>query len=194
MQQLQNRTDSRVSCHRCARGLLTGVPSVMRFIRYQMRQHRQAELSVPQFRSLVFLSHNENASLSEMAEHLGLSLPATSRMVELLVKRGWMRRRTELSHARDARARHVEYDAARTPCDAAGLPRKPVEFAHDSSGRCRHLVAVLNVLESQRSLYVSQDAHVQSQSIAVTNLIALYKALGGGWEMEARHDSSGAKY
>jgi len=100
MQQLQNRTDSRVSCHRCARGLLTGVPSVMRFIRYQMRQHRQAELSVPQFRSLVFLSHNENASLSEMAEHLGLSLPATSRMVEMLVKRGWMRRRARSSDRR----------------------------------------------------------------------------------------------
>ena len=56
------------------------------------------------------------------------------------------------------------------------------------------LTAFLNVLESQRSLYVSQDALVQSQSVAVTNLIALYKALGGGWEMEAKHDSSGAKY
>jgi len=100
MQPLQNRTDSRVSCHRCARGLLTGVPSVMRFIRYQMRRHRQAELTVPQFRSLVFLSHNENASLSDIAEHLGLSLPATSRMVELLVRRGWMRRRARSSDRR----------------------------------------------------------------------------------------------
>lgn len=44
--------------------------------------------------------------------------------------------------------------------------------------------AFLNVLESQRSLYASQDALVQSQSTAVTNLIALYKALGGGWEIE----------
>jgi DNA-binding MarR family transcriptional regulator len=100
MQQLQGQTDSRASCQRCARGLLTGVPSVLRFIRYQMRRHRQAELTVPQFRALVFLNHNEYASLSDMAEDLGLSLPAASRMVELLVKRGWMRRRARSSDRR----------------------------------------------------------------------------------------------
>jgi DNA-binding MarR family transcriptional regulator len=100
MQQLQNQTDSRVSCHRCARDLLAGVPSVLRFIRHQMRRHRQSELTVPQFRALVFLNHNVNASLSDMADVLGLSLPATSRMVELLVRRGWMRRRARSSDRR----------------------------------------------------------------------------------------------
>jgi outer membrane protein, multidrug efflux system len=42
----------------------------------------------------------------------------------------------------------------------------------------------LNVLDSQRALYDSQDALVQSQLAVTTNLIALYKALGGGWEPE----------
>ena len=46
----------------------------------------------------------------------------------------------------------------------------------------RGLADFLNVLESQRSLFLSQDSLVQSQSTVLTNLVALYKALGGGWE------------
>ncbi len=42
----------------------------------------------------------------------------------------------------------------------------------------------LNVLTAQRSLYTSEDALVQSTRTVDTNLIALYKALGGGWEKE----------
>src|SRR5258705_6815833 len=41
----------------------------------------------------------------------------------------------------------------------------------------------LDVLLSQRSLLVSEDALVQSERTMATNLIALYKALGGGWEI-----------
>ena len=40
----------------------------------------------------------------------------------------------------------------------------------------------LNVLTAQRSLYTSEDALVQSERNITTDLIALYKALGGGWE------------
>jgi NodT family efflux transporter outer membrane factor (OMF) lipoprotein len=40
----------------------------------------------------------------------------------------------------------------------------------------------LNVLIAQRSLFTSEDAWVQSTRTVDTNLIALYKALGGGWE------------
>ena len=42
----------------------------------------------------------------------------------------------------------------------------------------------LSVLNAQRSLYLSEDALVQSTGTVSTNLIALYKALGGGWEAE----------
>jgi NodT family efflux transporter outer membrane factor (OMF) lipoprotein len=40
----------------------------------------------------------------------------------------------------------------------------------------------LNVLNAQRSLFASEDALVQSDRDVATDLIALYKALGGGWE------------
>jgi NodT family efflux transporter outer membrane factor (OMF) lipoprotein len=39
----------------------------------------------------------------------------------------------------------------------------------------------LNVLDAQRSLYASQEALVQSTGRVSTNLVALFKALGGGW-------------
>jgi NodT family efflux transporter outer membrane factor (OMF) lipoprotein len=42
----------------------------------------------------------------------------------------------------------------------------------------------LNVLTAQRSLYISEDALAQSVRDVSGNLIALYKALGGGWEKE----------
>jgi outer membrane protein, multidrug efflux system len=40
----------------------------------------------------------------------------------------------------------------------------------------------LNVLNAQRSLYASEDALVQSTRSIATDVAALYKALGGGWE------------
>ena len=39
------------------------------------------------------------------------------------------------------------------------------------------------VLDSQQQLYQAQEALVQSETTVTTSLVALYKALGGGWEM-----------
>ena len=46
----------------------------------------------------------------------------------------------------------------------------------------------LNVLQAQGALYITEDALVQSTRTVSTNLVALYKALGGGWQ-----DNSAAK-
>lgn len=40
----------------------------------------------------------------------------------------------------------------------------------------------LNVLNAQRSLFATEDALVQSETNLSTDLVALYKALGGGWD------------
>jgi MarR family transcriptional regulator for hemolysin len=52
-----------------------------------MRRYRGPELAVPQFRVLAYLNENEGASLSDVAEHLGLRLPSMSTLVEGLVER-----------------------------------------------------------------------------------------------------------
>jgi NodT family efflux transporter outer membrane factor (OMF) lipoprotein len=47
----------------------------------------------------------------------------------------------------------------------------------------RHgLADYVRVLQSQSSLYQSQDALIESERAVSSDLIALYKALGGGWE------------
>jgi DNA-binding MarR family transcriptional regulator len=74
--------------------LLDVVPGVLRAIRVVMRSNRAAGLSVPQFRTLCFLNSYEGASLSAVADHLDISLPAMSRMVNGLVLRGYVLRRT----------------------------------------------------------------------------------------------------
>ena len=40
-----------------------------------------------------------------------------------------------------------------------------------------------SVLDAQRQLYQSQEELLQSETTVTTSLVALYKALGGGWEM-----------
>jgi multidrug efflux system outer membrane protein len=63
---------------------------------------------------------------------------------------------------------------------AAQANEKAVALAGDLY---RHgLADFLRVLESQRSLYESQDALIESDQALSADLIALYKALGGGWE------------
>ena len=44
------------------------------------------------------------------------------------------------------------------------------------------IIDLLDVLEVQRNLHASQDALAQSTQIVSTDLVAIYKALGGGWE------------
>ena len=48
----------------------------------------------------------------------------------------------------------------------------------------------LHVLDSQRSLYESQDALVESERTVALDLIKLYKALGGGWESVEREPAN----
>jgi hypothetical protein len=42
----------------------------------------------------------------------------------------------------------------------------------------------LDVLEAQRSLYGAQDSLAQSDQQIIDDLIAIYKALGGGWQSD----------
>lgn len=54
------------------------------------------------------------------------------------------------------------------------------------------LANFINVLDAERSLYQAQDALVQSDRTVSTDLIALYKSLGGGWETQSLSASASA--
>jgi DNA-binding MarR family transcriptional regulator len=70
------------------------VPMMMRRVRAEFRSHRTPDLSVPQFRALVFTNRNPGTALSPLADHLGLTLPSTSKMVDHLVLQGYLDRQS----------------------------------------------------------------------------------------------------
>ena len=105
--------------------LMDTVMLVMRAIRMQMRSECCVDLSMPQFRALAFLDRRTGASLSDVAEHVGIALPSTSKLIDGLVARGLVSRaidpadrrriilaltetgRAELGVAREVTERHL---------------------------------------------------------------------------------------
>jgi len=88
MQRLQGAPDE------CAHQVLDVVPLAMHIIRKKLREHGAQLLSVPQFRTLLFISRNEGVSLSEVADHIGLTLPSMSALIDGLVTRDFVIRTT----------------------------------------------------------------------------------------------------
>lgn len=74
----------------------------------------------------------------------------------------------------------TRYQALR---ESVAQSRRSLELANDLY--TKGLGEFLNVLIAQRALFESEDGLVQSQRTMTQNAVALYKALGGGWEMEA---------
>src|SRR5215510_5591724 len=68
----------------------------------------------------------------------------------------------------------------RSLTDAVAANRRAVTMANELY--VRGLNDFLNVLDTQRSLYLTENELAQSRATMATNLVALYKALGGGWE------------
>jgi outer membrane protein TolC len=74
-----------------------------------------------------------------------------------------------------------EQDRRRSLLAAVAANRDSAELL-DSMYR-QGLADFLAVLDAERSLYQSEDDLAQSQRGAASALVALYKALGGGWEV-----------
>lgn len=68
----------------------------------------------------------------------------------------------------------------RSLLEAAAANRRAVELANELYRQ--GLVAFLNVLDAERTLYASENDLTQSEAHMASNLVALYKALGGGWD------------
>jgi NodT family efflux transporter outer membrane factor (OMF) lipoprotein len=66
--------------------------------------------------------------------------------------------------------------------DAVQSNRRALELSNELY--LKGLGEFLNVLDSERSLYQAEDQLAQSERTVSISLVALYKALGGGWESE----------
>jgi DNA-binding MarR family transcriptional regulator len=136
-----------VSPKAAASEMLGVIPLVMRAVRAETRSHRALGLSVPQFRALAFVRRHPGASLSAAAEHVGVALPSMSRLIDGLVKRKLMLRR---SHPDDRRRITLELTArgralwqAAYDFAQASMTRK---FSVLNGSQCATVVSAMRIL------------------------------------------------
>ena len=91
---------------------------------------------------------------------------------------------TALREVEDALVAYAnEQDHRAALADAVASARDSVAISTDQYKN--GVIDFLQVLDAQRQLLSAQDELAQSDQTIATNLVALYKALGGGWEDEA---------
>jgi DNA-binding MarR family transcriptional regulator len=94
---------SGTSADACAGEILEVIPAIMRAIRTQMRGHSEALPSVVHFRALAYVNRNAGAAdVSGVAAHIGLMLPAASKLVQALLTRGYVERSADPGDRRRA--------------------------------------------------------------------------------------------
>lgn len=148
-----------------SRAVLEVVPTIMRAIRGEMRAYSAAHLSVPQFRALNFVQHHLDASLSDVAEHIGLSLPAMSKLMDGLVARKLVTR--QIHHA----------DRRRITLALTARGRALWQSAHDAT---------------QQSLAERFVALTERDRAVIINAMRLLQPLFGRKRNDERHDESSA--
>jgi DNA-binding MarR family transcriptional regulator len=75
----------------------------MRALRAGLRRSQTSALSEQQLRAMAYLRRHAEDSVSAVAECLGLGLPTTSKLVEGLVRHGYVRREVAPQDRRRAR-------------------------------------------------------------------------------------------
>ncbi len=125
----------------------------MRFIRAEMRRHRAADLSVPQFRTLAFLERTGGASLGEVAESLGLTAPSACALIDILEDRRMVSR----TGAPDDRRRLV---LALTPAGRQALAQSRAETQ-------KSLAAILAGLDASETGEVTRAMKALHKAFAV---------------------------
>jgi len=77
----------------CAVEFLEVLPLIMGSLHCELRHDPATTLTMAQFRTLSFLSRHGTASVSQIADFLGLGLPATSKIIDGLFTSGTVSRR-----------------------------------------------------------------------------------------------------
>ena len=84
----------------CTQELMDTAPQIMQTMRIEMRSGRGSDISIPQFRTMRFIQKNPDSSLSHLAEHLGLTLPSVSKLVDGLVNQKLITRKESTADRR----------------------------------------------------------------------------------------------
>jgi DNA-binding MarR family transcriptional regulator len=87
----------------CATTVMDTFHTMMRTVGSEARKRSSTDLSMQQFRAMKTIQLHEGASLSILSEHLGATLSASSKLIDGLVERGYVRRQ----NAEDDRRRLI---------------------------------------------------------------------------------------
>jgi DNA-binding MarR family transcriptional regulator len=104
----------------CAESVVEVGLQITRFVRAEALRMHPAGLTLGQFRALAYVNSAPHCAPSELAEHLMLSRPAVTRLIEQLVQHGLVtreaapddRRRQRLAVTKDGKVRLDAYYTA----------------------------------------------------------------------------------
>ena len=142
-----------VTAEESAGELLEVIPIVMKEIRSQMRSHGSPDLTVPQFRTLAFVNRNQGSPLCKVADHMGLTSPSVSTLVDGLIKRGMMTREDQPDNRR--RVRLVVTSRGRTILEASSRGTRAYLAKKLSSVSAENREVIVRAMETLRSIFTS---------------------------------------
>ncbi len=140
---------------RAAALLMDVTPLIMNCLRAETHHH-MPDLSMPQLRTLIFLYRHEDASVSQVADYVGLKLPSMSKTVNTLVVRKLVISRASSEDRRCVRLRLSsrgvnELIRARRLIEARLVERLAVLGPEQQAG-------IAAALEALRPLFAGEEA------------------------------------
>jgi len=128
--------------------VLEVVPRTMRLIRGEMRARGRGELSVAQLRVLLRVRRRPGIGLSAVADHVGISMPAASALVDRLVRAGLVERSADPDERRRIQLRLTPAGTERVAlAQLAVRTWLTGELAELGAADLRALASALGVLE-----------------------------------------------
>jgi len=139
----------------CAHELMDTAPQIVQAIRVEMRRGRGSDISIPQFRAMRFVQVHPESSLSHLAEHLGLTLPSVSKLVDGLVKQKLVTRKESSADRRKLTLVLTQtgadiVDSARATAQA-NLAQKIKQLSDDD------LEVIVQAMQLLRPIFVNQS-------------------------------------
>ncbi len=122
---------------------------MVRIVGREVRREYPPSLPEHQFRTLIVIRHQDRASLSSVAEHLGTSLPAVSKVVDQLVDLGYVRRETAPEDRRKSILSLTDAGEAVVEIAKSQMHSKLAErLSHLTGYECAVLDLAMNILRS----------------------------------------------
>ena len=158
---------SAASADACAGEILEVIPAAMRAIRTQMRGHSEALPSVVHFRALAYVNRNPGADVSGVAAHIGLMLPAASKLIQVLLTRGYVERSADPADRRRAVLRPTA--KGRKVMEAARRATRQylAELLHDLDAPTRARIA--GAMRALRPIFAADEGGTAARPLSVGN-------------------------